>query len=106
MLAAIEQAHSTGELRIPTTNPSAMRFQFNALRSALRKESRGQMADELMFTITDTECVLRLKEKSPLFQEIANALTQKPQTRDELEDAMDRVLAGTTNAPKPGATNA
>lgn len=105
MLAAIEQAHTTGELRIPTKNPLAMRFQFNALRAALRKEGRAQMAEELMFTITETECVLVLKEKTPLFEEIANALTQKPQTHDDLEAAMDRILGGVSSLPT-GVSNA
>lgn len=102
MIAAILRAHETGEVIIPTITPHAMRLQFNGLRGALRREGKGELADQVSFIIspkgeTPTWFAIRLRSASPVISDIAAAMRQEkviPSAVEEAEESFNRILKG------------
>lgn len=102
MLAAIIRAHKLGEVVIPTHSPYAMRLQFNGLRGALRREGKGEIADQVSFHVsakdeTPTWFAIRLRSASPVISDISAALkSEEPKTSaiEEAEASLNRILGG------------
>lgn len=94
-LAAITRALEEGELAIPTPNPAALRFRFNGLRGAMRRENRGELIDMVSFHITPDSMIIRSRAADPLISDVASALG-KPSlpsaARDEAETLLARLL--------------
>jgi hypothetical protein len=102
MLDAIKRAHETGEVVIPTPTPHLMRLQFNGLRGALRREGKGELADQVAFCIsakgeTPTWFKIVLRSASPVIADIATALKGAkivPSAVEEAEESFNRLLGG------------
>jgi hypothetical protein len=102
MLDALKRAHATGEVIIPTKTPLQMRLQFQGLRGALRKEGKGELADQVSFHVpgkTEPQewFSIRLRSASPLIGDITAALEQKEPTTSAVEEAeasLNRILGG------------
>ena len=101
MMDALKRAHAEGHVIIPTKTPHQMRFQFNGLRAALRKEGRGEIADQVSFHVSpkdETEnpwFAIRLRSASPVVSDIAAALKTAEPAASAIEDAeasLNRIL--------------
>lgn len=99
MMSALMRAHKLGEVRIPTKTPLAMRLEFQGFRGALRKEGKGEIADQVSFHAKKDEDVfiIRLRSNSPLMSDIEAALAgAEPKTSavEEAEKSLNRILGG------------
>lgn len=100
MLAALKLAHEVGEVKIPTELPHQMRLQFNGLRGALRKEGKGEIADQVSFHVSPKGeaspwFAIRLRSASPVITDVAAALAGKktvPSAVEEAEETFNRLL--------------
>jgi hypothetical protein len=79
-----------------------MRLQFNGLRGALRREGKGELADQVSFHVspkgeTPTWFKIALRSQSPVVSDITAAMSGEkvtPSAVDEAEASFNRLLGG------------
>lgn len=100
LLAALAHVQATGELKIPTGKPAALRLQFHGLFGALRKEGKSELCEGIGCYLSEGMLILAMKDSTSMGIDVLNALTAatgkefSPPSLDADEAALDRILSG------------